>query len=265
MRISPPESPMSFEDKPYLSGRAELIGTAIKPQPDGTTYLDLDFDLELTAPCNSEVPWDELLYAPHIEEPTSGNLGKPLSIRIPETDYLEIQAEARITGVDISVVARKRIASTILDAIHPEKASRARQLEALFLRQAMTRAVNLSDDQLERFIKTMATIPECSHAERQVYVIERRIRQTLGQKTIIDMNNESWRRHAYPLQQITIKLQGTRHSDKEAIVGQLEKVINRLKAGETSGQEDDDDFGYAFEYTGATDGPSIFDSTETGD
>ena len=47
MRSSPPESSMSFEDKPYLSGRAELIGTAIKPQPDGTTYLDLDFPLEI--------------------------------------------------------------------------------------------------------------------------------------------------------------------------------------------------------------------------
>lgn len=181
MRSSPPESSMSFEDKPYLSGRAELIGTAIKPQPDGTTYLDLDFDLELTAPCNCEVPWDELLYAPHIEEPTSGKLGKPLSIRIPETDYLEMQAEARITGVDISVVGRKRIASTILDALHPEKVSRTRLLEALFLRQAMTRAVNLSDEQLERFIKTMATIPGCSYAERQVYEIERSIRQTASQ------------------------------------------------------------------------------------
>lgn len=200
---------------------------------------------------SSEVSWDELLYAPHIEEPTSGKLGKPLSIRIPETDYFEMQAEARITGVDI-------------DALHPEKVNRTRQLEALFLRQAMTRAVNLSDDQLERFIKTMATIPECSHAERQVYVIERRIRQTSSPKRSIDMNNESWRRHAYPLQQITIKLQGTRHSDKEAIVRQLETVITRLKAGETSGQEDDDDFGYAFEYTDATDGPSIFDSTVLG-
>ena len=208
---------------------------------------------------SSEVSWDELLYAPHIEEPTSGKLGKPLSIRIPETDYFEMQAEARITGVDISVVGRKRIASTILDALHPEKASRTRQLEALFLRQAMTRAVNLSDDQLERFVKTMSTIPECSHAERQVYVIERRIRQTSSPKRSIDMNNGSWRRHAYPLQQITIKLQGTRHSDKEAIVRQLETVIARLKAGETSGQEDDDDFGYTFEYVGESLGPTFFD------
>lgn len=73
------------------------------------------------------------------------------------------------------------------------------------------------------------------------------------------MNNENWITHAYPLQQVTIKLQGTRHSDKAAIVGQLETVLARLKAGDTSGREHDDDFGYFFEYVQAVSGPSFFD------
>ena len=73
------------------------------------------------------------------------------------------------------------------------------------------------------------------------------------------MSNENWIAHAYPLQQVTIKLQGTRHSDKAAIVAQLETVLARLKAGDTSGQDHDDDFGYAFEYVQAVPGPSFFD------
>ena len=73
------------------------------------------------------------------------------------------------------------------------------------------------------------------------------------------MSNESWIEHAYPLQQVTIRLQGTRHSLKSSIVSQLETVLARLKAGDTSGQEHDDDFGYAFEYVEAVPGPSFFD------
>ncbi|MHB1371663.1 MAG: hypothetical protein ACYC4S_10870 [Rhodoferax sp.] len=73
------------------------------------------------------------------------------------------------------------------------------------------------------------------------------------------MSNESWIAHAYPLKQVTIRLQGTRHSDKAAIVSQLETVLARLKAGDTSGHDHDDDFGYAFEYVDAAPGPSFFD------
>lgn len=73
------------------------------------------------------------------------------------------------------------------------------------------------------------------------------------------MSPDNWIAHAYPLQQVTIKLQGTRHSDKAAIVGQLETVLARLKAGDTAGQDHDDDFGYAFAYVGAAPGPSFFD------
>lgn len=73
------------------------------------------------------------------------------------------------------------------------------------------------------------------------------------------MSNADWIAHAYPLQQLTVKLQGTRRSDKAAIVAQLETVLARLKAGDTSGQDHDDDFGYAFEYIQAAPGPSFFD------
>ena len=73
------------------------------------------------------------------------------------------------------------------------------------------------------------------------------------------MSSEEWIAHAYPLQQVTIKLQGTRHSDKAAIIGQLETVLARLKAGDKAGQDHDDDFGYSFEYAVASPGPSFFD------
>jgi hypothetical protein len=73
------------------------------------------------------------------------------------------------------------------------------------------------------------------------------------------MSNADWIAHAYPLQQLTVKLQGTRRSDKASIVAQLETVLARLKAGDTSGQNHDDDFGYFFEYIQAAPGPSFFD------
>lgn len=72
------------------------------------------------------------------------------------------------------------------------------------------------------------------------------------------MSNERWMAHAYPLQQITIKLQGTRHSDKNVIISQLETVLARLKAGDISGHDHGDDFGYAFDYVGEVSGPSFF-------
>ncbi|HHT4468752.1 TPA: hypothetical protein ACTY0G_005590 [Klebsiella pneumoniae] len=43
------------------------------------------------------------------------------------------------------------------------------------------------------------------------------------------MVSKSWIEHAYPLQQVAIYLQGTRHSDRAAIINQLETVLARLK------------------------------------
>lgn len=61
----------------------------------------------------------------------------------------------------------------------------------------------------------------------------------------------AWIIHAYPLQQVRIELQGTRLSDRQAIIGQLETVLARLRAGDHDGSEHDDDFGYRFTVTSA--------------
>lgn len=71
---------------------------------------------------------------------------------------------------------------------------------------------------------------------------------------------KEWIEHAYPLQQITIKLQGTRHSERASIIGQLETVLDRLKAGDLYGYDHDDDYGYTFEVVAISNGPSFFDS-----
>jgi len=73
------------------------------------------------------------------------------------------------------------------------------------------------------------------------------------------MNNNDWIAHASPLQQVTIKLQGTRHSNKADIISLLETVLARLKSGDACGHEHDDDFGYIFTYQAASSGPSFFD------
>jgi hypothetical protein len=73
------------------------------------------------------------------------------------------------------------------------------------------------------------------------------------------MASESWTRHAYPLQQITIKLQGTRHSNVADVIGQLETVLARLKNGDVTGASHDDDFGYQFDVQMTAPGPSFFD------
>jgi len=51
------------------------------------------------------------------------------------------------------------------------------------------------------------------------------------------VSNQDWNEHAYPLQQISIQLQGTRHSDRTAIIDQLETVIARLRAGDVRGHD----------------------------
>lgn len=57
--------------------------------------------------------------------------------------------------------------------------------------------------------------------------------------------NAKWVDHAYPLQQITIQAQGTRHSHK--LIEELEIALSRIKAGDLFGCEHDDDFGYRFQ------------------
>ncbi len=76
------------------------------------------------------------------------------------------------------------------------------------------------------------------------------------------MPSEEWIEHAYPLQQLTIKIQGTRHSNRSSLINQLKTVVARLESGEMAGQEHDDDFGHSFEYVQASPGPSFFAEPE---
>lgn len=73
------------------------------------------------------------------------------------------------------------------------------------------------------------------------------------------MSNPQWIEHAYPLKQITIQLQGTKRSDRAAIVNQLETVLAKLRAGQSQGEDHDDDFGYRFTCVERSPGPSFFE------
>lgn len=78
------------------------------------------------------------------------------------------------------------------------------------------------------------------------------------------MATERWTQHAYPLQQITVKLQGTWHSSREVVIDQLETVLARRKGGDLAGSSHDDDFGYWFEVQSAAQRPSFFDEPAGG-
>jgi len=60
------------------------------------------------------------------------------------------------------------------------------------------------------------------------------------------------------LQQITVQLQGTKHSTLRNIISQLETVHALLIDGQFSGEDHDDDFGYRFSLDPANPGPSFF-------
>ena len=78
------------------------------------------------------------------------------------------------------------------------------------------------------------------------------------------MAHEHWVAHAYPLKQVTVKVQGTRHSSKTDLIELLEIVVARLRQGDATGSTHDDDFGYWFELRDAADGPSLFDMPANG-
>lgn len=70
---------------------------------------------------------------------------------------------------------------------------------------------------------------------------------------------QEWVDHAYPLQKLTVQLQGTKHSHFNDIIGELETVLTRLRAGDVVGEMHDDDYGYRFTFEAASPGPSFFD------
>lgn len=73
-------------------------------------------------------------------------------------------------------------------------------------------------------------------------------------KTELEAN---WIAHAYPLRQISVLLQGTRHQEKDDIINQLETVLSRLRSSDLSGCHHDDDFGYSFDVS-LGNGSSLF-------
>lgn len=72
-----------------------------------------------------------------------------------------------------------------------------------------------------------------------------------------------WAMHAYPLKRITIEVQGTRHSDPENMLLQVEEVVGKIRAGDLQGEAADDDFGYKFSVALRSDNPSIFGNDAT--
>jgi len=72
------------------------------------------------------------------------------------------------------------------------------------------------------------------------------------------MTPNRWKEHAYPLQQLTILCQGTRHTDRDDLLDQIQIALGRLRQGEDQGSEHDADFGYRFEMLAEKDGPSFF-------
>lgn len=85
---------------------------------------------------------------------------------------------------------------------------------------------------------------------RDKYLTEHSINSECSQKVENSVSQvvipQTWEEHAYPLQLITIELQGTRHSEKEHILSQLEEIVERIKSGHEYGEKSDDDFGYKF-------------------
>lgn len=81
----------------------------------------------------------------------------------------------------------------------------------------------------------------------------------------IQVNGASidWAMNAHPLKQITIDLQGTRHSEVDHMVKQLQEAAERIKRGETQGESSDDDFGYKFSVNSSSNKPSLFDQSLT--
>lgn len=84
--------------------------------------------------------------------------------------------------------------------------------------------------------------------------------EATDQKSKNQLISNEWIEKAYPLQKISIQLQGTRHSASNHIINQIETVSERIRNGDIFGEEHDDDFGYRFAVELASQGPSFFDS-----
>ena len=64
--------------------------------------------------------------------------------------------------------------------------------------------------------------------------------------------NSNWQQLAFPLKQIAIKRQGTKHSTLDDLLSQLQHSADRVNAENALGYDHDDDFGYVFEVVNET-------------
>ena len=72
--------------------------------------------------------------------------------------------------------------------------------------------------------------------------------------------NSNWQPLAFPLQPLTLKRQGTKHSPLDDLLSQLQHSADRVNAGNTLGFDHDADFGYVFEVVNETDVTFFADS-----
>lgn len=75
-----------------------------------------------------------------------------------------------------------------------------------------------------------------------------------------ELSSESglWTSDAYPLKQMLVRIQGTKFSSRDDLLCQLDSVATRLRNGDSSGEDHDDDYGYSFVVTEVAKGPSFF-------
>lgn len=87
---------MKFEDKPEVSGRPHLLGSAIRPQPDGTTELDLGFRLEAALHPNLSHEGLPQMTAPTFEHPGIPNDPEDIGVFTEDAISYEEALEATL-------------------------------------------------------------------------------------------------------------------------------------------------------------------------
>lgn len=69
--------------------------------------------------------------------------------------------------------------------------------------------------------------------------------------------SDQWHAEAYPLQQLTVLVQGTRHATAAELASHLEAVAAKIRNGKLQGVMHEEDSGYSFLHV-VSPGPSIF-------
>jgi hypothetical protein len=78
-------------------------------------------------------------------------------------------------------------------------------------------------------------------------IMEEKVKYDVGVVETKEMTKkQEWRAYAYPLQLITVQVQGRRNSLQGDMAQLLRSVADLIDAGEVTGTNEDDDFGYVF-------------------